>query len=396
MSYRSLVIILAAVSFVDMTVVMALSPFFPDIAAELNTTVAALGQVQMATYLAGAMLGFLIGPLADHLGLRRAMVVAALLLALGNIATALATEYWVLLLSRIPAGLGVLGAVAMAVAATRFPQEKRRDGIGWVVGAMQFAAIVGTPVLASIAYYSHWRMSFVVLGAICLLMAGLIWRAVPHDAPLPETTLHLGDVFRAYMPILGCRPLMLFYLADVLRGVTWFAFLTYLAAFAIQEQGLSLQQFGALMFGGGSAYLAGSRLGTGRVPYLDLRTLLYLSISLMASSGVLMFALVLSRPLFVLLVLVYGFMGGLSFTIQTIFISEASPGGQGTTMVFRKSGISASGAIGAGAGGALIAVGGFPLLGLGLGGFALLAAVSVILATRTHVSVSVEPAIGSE
>jgi MFS transporter, DHA1 family, inner membrane transport protein len=396
MSYRNLLIVLAAVTFIDMTVVMALSPFFPNIAIELNTTVAALGQIQMVTYLTGAMLGLLIGPLADHYGLRRVMIASALLLALGNIATALATEYWVLLLSRIPAGLGVLGAVAMAVAATRFPQEKRRDGIGWVVGAMPFAAIIGTPALASIAHYTHWRMSFVVLGAICLLLAGLIWRSVPHDAPFPETKLHLGDVFRAYVPILGNRPLMLLYLSDVLRGVTWFGFLTYLAALAIQEYGLSLQQFGLLMFGGGSAYLVGTRLGIGRFPYMGLRTLLYSSISLMAISGALMFALVLSLPLFVALVLICGLMGGLSFTIQTIFISEASSGGQGTTMVLRKSGISASGAIGAGAGGALIAVGGFPLLGLGLGGFALLAAVSVLLATRASVPAPVEPAIGGE
>jgi ribose transport system substrate-binding protein len=81
MSYRNLVIVLAAVTFIDMTVVMALSPFFPNIAIELNTTVAALGQIQMATYLTGAMLGLLIGPLADHYGLRRVMIASALLLA---------------------------------------------------------------------------------------------------------------------------------------------------------------------------------------------------------------------------------------------------------------------------------------------------------------------------
>jgi predicted MFS family arabinose efflux permease len=164
-----------------------------------------------------------------------------------------------------------------------------------------FAAIIGTPALASIAHYTHWRISFVVLGAICLLLTGLIWRSVPHDAPFPKTKLHLGDVFRAYVPILGNRPLMLLYLSDVLRGVTWFGFLTYLAALAIQEYGLSLQQFGLLMFGGGSAYLAGTRLGTGRFPYMGLRTLLYSSIALMAVTGTIMFAIPLSLVALVLL-----------------------------------------------------------------------------------------------
>jgi MFS transporter, DHA1 family, inner membrane transport protein len=395
-SNRKLIFVLAAVAFIDMTAIMALSPFFPEIAADLNTSVALLGQTQMAMYLVAAGLGLFIGPLSDHYGLRRTMVASALLLATGTIVTGLATDYWLLLLGRIPTGLGVMGAISMAVVASRLPQEERRDGLGWVVGAMPLAAIVGVPMLAFIAYHSSWRVSFFALGSVGVLLAVLIWRMVPEDPPLPASTLQMRAILKSYTPVVADRSLLLLFLADFLRGITWSGMMTYIAAYFIQEYGVSLQQYGVILFGGGLAYLSGTRFGTGRFPYMGMSSLAMISTLMVALSVTFLLASIWPLFVIVILLLITGFVGGLAFTVQTILISEQSSAGRGLTMMLRKVGVSLSGAIGAGSGGALLSLGGYPVLGIGLSGFAVFAAVVVFLVTRVPSPVPVEPSVSAD
>lgn len=382
MSNRRMVVILAVSAVVGLTGVMSLNAFLPAIADDLGTSVSILGQVNTATFIVGALLGLMLGPLADHYGLRRTIVLAALLLVVSSFATAASTEYWMLLLSRIPAGLGVLGAVSVAIASTRLPEANRRKGIGWIVSAMPLGAILGMPALAMFAHYTTWRLSLVILGFITFVLATLLWRFVPADPPLPVTSFNPSDVLKAYRPILRHRPSVFLYLADMLRGVTWFGFLIYAASFFIQELGLTLQHFALFGVSGGTAYLIGTRFGSGSPGLLSLGVVFYGSTALMAVSGVLALSADFNLIVTLALLHAYAFMGGVGFPAITIMIAEATQGGKGTTMMLRNAGQVSSQAVGAGAGGALLATGGYSLFGFGLFGFAMLAAVAVILAAR--------------
>jgi MFS transporter, DHA1 family, inner membrane transport protein len=397
MSNRKMVSVLAFSSFTGITALLLMNSFLPAIAEDFDTSIAAIGQINTATYIIGALIALILGPLADHLGLRRTIVMVALLIGISGFATALAPGYWTLLLSRIPAGLGVLGAIAVAIASAHLPAEERRKGIGWIISAIPLSAIIGLPVFTLIAYYSSsWRMAFAVLGLFLLLTAWLLWRFVPADPPVSNNRFSLQAVLSAYRPLLSYPPSVFLYLADILRGLTWFGILVYLSAFFIDELGLTLQDYAGFMVVAGSAYFLGTRLGDGGIARISLGVLFYSSTALMAVSAAIAFATPFATPIVLLLLVIFGFMGGIAFPSMTILISETSRAGQGTTMVLRQSGNNVSQAGGAAIGGALLVVGGYSMLGFGLAGFALLSAVAVVFSARTAVEMPAEAATGTD
>ncbi len=374
---------------------MSLNAMLPAAAADLDTTVSIIAQVQTATFVLAALAGLFLGPLADHYGLRRTALVGGILLAGSGFATALAVDFWTLMLGRIPAGLVILSSLSVAIASTRLAEGERRKGIGWVVSALPFSAIIGMPMFAMIAHYSNWRLSYVVLGFLGLLVTGLLWRVVPADPPVPATAISLRAILNAYAPLLGHARSILLYLADFLRGVTWFGLLIYVAAFFVEELGLSLQAYGAFMVAGGVAYLIAARLGS-TIERIGLGTWFNASTVMMAAAGVIAFTNSLGTPATFGLLIMFGFMGGAGFSAITIMISESSQSGQGTTMMLRQSGLSASQAAAAATGGALIAAGGYSALGFGLGGFALLSAVTIVIAGRVYLQPDPRPAAGND
>jgi DHA1 family bicyclomycin/chloramphenicol resistance-like MFS transporter len=78
------------------------TPFYPEIAHDLHTTVPLLGQVVTLMALLSASLGLVVGPLTDRYGFRWPLVVGLIAIATGLIGTGLAMAFPVLL------GLGAL------------------------------------------------------------------------------------------------------------------------------------------------------------------------------------------------------------------------------------------------------------------------------------------------
>jgi predicted MFS family arabinose efflux permease len=160
---------------------VALSPFFPDIAAELGTTVALLGQVTAASMLGAAALGLLVGPLADHYGHRRLLLLGLLAVVASALGTALAPTFALLLVAALVGAVSraIVQPVSLAVAGERFRGAARRRAISWAVAATAGAPIVGTPAMTSIGAAFGWRAAFVVLGVASLAIAALALRALP-------------------------------------------------------------------------------------------------------------------------------------------------------------------------------------------------------------------------
>ena len=128
MSARRLGLSLGMATFVGLVIMFSIIPLVATIASDLGTSAAAVGQALTVGALAGASLALIVGPAGDHYGHRRLLIAGALIAAVGALIGALAPNYWVFLLSRIPAGLGgaVMGAMAMATVAARLTENERR------------------------------------------------------------------------------------------------------------------------------------------------------------------------------------------------------------------------------------------------------------------------------
>jgi predicted MFS family arabinose efflux permease len=152
--------------------------------------------------------------------------------------------------------------------------------------------------------------------------------------------------------------------------------MTYLGAFMGNALGLSTRQIGLVytLAGGGYAigsFAAGGRLG--RVPPRTVVAATSTAVGIMIGLVLLIADMRVAVPL---LFVIGGASAVSGIGIVTLLIDE-TPVGTGTTMVLNGSLINFGGAGGAALGGALIAVGGYHALGIGLMLFALAASALV-------------------
>ena len=90
---RWLVVALMAATFVNFLGSLALGPFLALVAADLDTTVALVGQVPALVMFLAALLGLVIGPLADHYGLSRTLLLGVLAATVSTLAIAVAPSW---------------------------------------------------------------------------------------------------------------------------------------------------------------------------------------------------------------------------------------------------------------------------------------------------------------
>jgi predicted MFS family arabinose efflux permease len=352
----------------------AMTPFYTEIANDLDTTVPLVGQVATLMILISAGLGLAVGPLADRYGYRKPLVLGVLAVAVTLAGTGLATSYPMLLLVSITGGLAdaMVFGLPLAIAGLRFSGEPRRRAISWTLGSLSSAPIIGIPILTAIGGIAGWRAAMISAGALAAGTAWFVAVALPPDDARRTTKFQFSEVFAAYKPLLRDPSTLRLYGMSALRSVTWIGLLTYLGAYLGDEIGLSTRQIGLVYTVGGIGSALGSFLG-GRLPFRTPRTAVGVNCIASAISGGLMVLITDARTT-VPLLFVLTFSAAVTGIAVVTLLAAESPAGTGTTMVLNGSVLNIGAAAGAALGGALLAIGGYTALGLGLPVFALGAA----------------------
>jgi MFS transporter, AAHS family, 4-hydroxybenzoate transporter len=188
-----LLLICAAVLFLDGFDTQAIGYVAPALAREWGLTKAALGPVFSAG-LFGLMIGALLfGPLADRIGRKKIIVSSVIAFGIGTLITAFVQGADALLAMRFLTGLGLGGAMPNAIAMTsEFNSRRRRATMVMIMfcGFSVGAALGGFLAAALIPTFG-WRSVFIVGGvAPLLLVPVLAWR-------LPESVRFLVLTGRA-------------------------------------------------------------------------------------------------------------------------------------------------------------------------------------------------------
>ena len=150
---RRLLLLVAALVFVDTMLYAALTPLLPHFAHTLHLSKAGAG-VLVAAYAAGALVGGLPGgAAAARLGAQRAVLVGLTLMGVASLGFAFVHGFWPLFAARFLQGAGSAftwaGAFAWLLAAA--PRDRRGEMIGTAMGAAVFGALFGPVVGAAAA-----------------------------------------------------------------------------------------------------------------------------------------------------------------------------------------------------------------------------------------------------
>jgi MFS family permease len=312
---RRLLLLVAALVFVDTMLYAALTPLLPHFAHTLHLSKAGAG-VLVAAYAAGALVGGLPGgAAAARLGAQRAVLVGLTLMGLASVGFAFVHGFWPLFAARFLQGAGSAftwaGAFAWLLAAA--PRERRGAMIGTAMGAAVFGALFG-PVVGAAAALVGRDVVFTALAGLAVVLA--VWTL--RLDPIPREIPSLSAMARALRNNVFVGGLVLMALPSFLFGV-----LSTLAPLHLSAAGWGAAAIGAV-------WLVGAALETvispvaGRV--LDRRGVLApIQIALAAGAAISVGLAVGPGPLaYVPLVIAAGGAYGALFTPAFALIADGA------------------------------------------------------------------------
>jgi predicted MFS family arabinose efflux permease len=176
-----LVFLVGAVQFINIWDFVMVMPLGPDFARALEIPLSRLGLLGGAYTAAAALAGIAASTFLDRFDRRRALAVAMTGLVLGTLAGGLAWSFPSLLAARFLAGAfgGPATSLSLSIIADVVPPERRGKAMGAVMGAFSVAAVVGVPLSLQLSVWGGWRVPFLVVGGLGLVVTAAVASSLP-------------------------------------------------------------------------------------------------------------------------------------------------------------------------------------------------------------------------
>lgn len=161
----------------------AIMGLMPNVAQDLGVSEPQVGHL-ISTYALGVVVGApILAILGAQLFRRQLLILLMPFYALGNLASALASNYESLLLFRFIAGLphGAYFGVAALVAASLVPVHKRAKAVSQIMMGLTLALLIGNPLATVMGQSMDWRYAFGFVGLVSLLTAVLVTLFLPKN-----------------------------------------------------------------------------------------------------------------------------------------------------------------------------------------------------------------------
>ncbi|MFF3346495.1 Cmx/CmrA family chloramphenicol efflux MFS transporter [Streptomyces sp. NPDC002779] len=231
-----------------------LAGLVPDIAADLDVTVAAAGTLTSA-YAIGMIVGApLVAASARNWPRRSSLLGFVLAFAAAHAVGACTTSFAVLFTARAVAAIANAGflAVALTAAASLVPPDRKGRALAVLLSGTTVATIAGVPGGSVLGTLLDWRATFWAVAVLCLPAALGVYRGIP--AGRPEEACTDAPALRAELAQLTSPRLPLAMLLGALVNAATFASFTFLAPVVTDTAGLSELWISVVLvlFGAGS------------------------------------------------------------------------------------------------------------------------------------------------
>jgi YNFM family putative membrane transporter len=208
-------------------------PLLPAIAHDLDSTVVAVSTAVTSYMLGYGLFQLVYGPLGEKVGKVRVMAFALALCSVATAACATIQTIPMLAFLRLLGGItaGAVVPLALAHIGDTVPYNARQTTIGHYLAATVTGQIVGGSLAGMFAEFFGWRLAFVAVGAIGIVVSILLGRlalTLPRPTPVPAggRTTHLslmkrtearivwGGVFIEGILVMGAVPFAGAYLKE--------------------------------------------------------------------------------------------------------------------------------------------------------------------------------------
>lgn len=253
--------------------------------------------------------------------LDRRWLLSGLLVVLiaGNVLSALAPNYWVLLLSRmlIAFAHGVFWSTTPAVGMRLVGPKDAVRAIAVVLGGISVASVVGVPLGTMIGQATDWRVAFLAVAGLGVVVLAAVLLLLPSMAPRD------GGSLAAIPGLLRNRAFRLAISVAALTMIGHYLAYTYLTPYLEQVVGISPGLVGVLLLVFGAAGIAGNFLVSGAIAR-SLRRALLGGIGLLAFSLLVMSIGGQSPALAIVLLITWGLSyAALPVCLQTLVLRSA-------------------------------------------------------------------------
>jgi DHA1 family inner membrane transport protein len=249
----------------------------PEIADGVGVSVPSGGHV-VSAYALGVVVG---APVLAGLGARfprRTLLVALMVaFAAGNLLSALAPTYGLLIGARFLAGLphGAYFGVAALVAADLAGPERRARAVSRVLLGLSVANVIGVPFATWLGQTLGWRTAFAAAALLAALTAVSVLRVIPGAAADPDASL------RRELGALRRPQVWLAVGTGAIGGGGMFAVYSYISPILTDRAGLAASLVPVVLALWGLGMVVGNVVG-GRLVDWQPVTAMYLGFALMA------------------------------------------------------------------------------------------------------------------
>ncbi len=376
---RLVLALLCVASFASVFNNLIIAPILPDIADDMGVRIAVAGMLVTAYAVVGGLAAFFSGPIIDKIGRKPVVVTGMTVLTIATGLSSIAPTFETLVAARALAGLGVacLTPAVFSAVGDYFSYEERGRAMSWVISANTSASIFGVPAGAVIAGLLNWRMTFVLLCALCVVFSALLMFKLPSDPPKQRAA---GTSALAALPaVLGNLKTMMAIFSGFLATGYWFILTTYMGAYFRDEFDLAKWALGALTMTMGFGVLVGSNVGGRISDSRGKRPVIIASSALCGVFILLVTTVALNIWLAFLFLLLFATAGGARFASAQAVMTEMSPEYRGTVMALNASGQQFGIVMGSALGGLVIDQWGYTGIGPAAALLALASLVSYVL-----------------
>jgi DHA1 family inner membrane transport protein len=197
----------------------------PQVAADVGVSIPTAGAIVTAYALGVAFGGPVLAILFGRMPRKAVLVALLLLFAAAQFLCAIAPTFELLLVGRVlgaacqGAFFGIAGIVAVSVAG----EGKAGTALSLLVAGITIANILGLPGGTMIGSAFGWRMSFVALGGLAIVVALLVLAFIPSATMDAAAKAPLGRQLK----VLAQRDVILSYAIMTLGSIGFFALFTY-------------------------------------------------------------------------------------------------------------------------------------------------------------------------